>query len=177
VPATVRASYYGAATTEPAGVNVDTVGGSAIKFNREDTLAGPTPVPIPTATGTNFSAVKQVALEVTVAGGGTAISNRRVHAASAPATGLGLHFLGSATYLNQQTTVSIPTASGSNGATPSTYTAMTTTAQVYAATSVTANTGRNGDFCRLVLGVDFSYAGGANPAGTVPNIVLTYDEA
>lgn len=175
--AVVQARYYGGAATEPAGANVDTVGGSAIKFNREDSQAGSTPIPIPTATGTNFSAVKQLGLHVTTAGGGTAISNRRIHYASGPATGLGLHFLGSATYLDQTGTPSIPTASGSNGAVPAGYTAMTGSAQVYDSASVTANTGRNGNFVRVVLGVDNTYTGGANPAAAVPNLVLTYDEA
>jgi hypothetical protein len=121
--------------------------------------------------------MKQLALQVTVAGGGTAISNRRIHYATAPATGLGLHFLGNATYVDQTGTPSIPTASGSNGATPSTYTAMTGSAQVYDSASVTTNTGKNGNYVRVVLGVDNTYAGGANASAAVPNLVLTYDEA
>lgn len=177
MPATVEARYYGASASAPAGVSVDTVGGTAIKFNRDDTQAGATPIPIPTATGTNYSSVKQLALHVTVAGGGTAISNRRIHWATSPASGLGLHFLGNATYVDQTSVVSIPTASGSNGAVPATYAAMTGSAQVYDAASVTANTGKNGNYVRVVLGVDNTYAGGANPAAAVPNLVLTYDEA
>jgi hypothetical protein len=58
-----------------------------LKWNREDTLTGTTPVPVPVATGTNYSWLKSLALRVTVAGT-TAITNRRISLATSPATGL-----------------------------------------------------------------------------------------
>jgi hypothetical protein len=71
-----------------------------------------------------------------------------------------------------------PASSGSNGATPSGYTAMTTTAAQYDNTSVaTSGTGPNGSMAVCVLGVDNSYVGGAGSAVSVPSVVLSYDEA
>lgn len=172
MPATVRASYYGGAAGEPAGVTAET----GIKFNREDTQTGTTsPVPIPTATGTNYSWIKLLALEVTGAAA-TTLSNRKVALASSPTTGLKVHFKYAAAYA-QPASGSMPSASGSNGAVPATYTEVTTTPQTYDSASVSGNsTGRNGGFCQLVLGVDYSYAGGGGQA-TLPNILLSYDEA
>jgi len=172
MPATVRVSYYGASGTEPAGVTAET----GIKFNREDTQTGTSaPVPIPTATGTNFSWLKNLALEVTGAAA-TSLSNRKAALASSPTSGLLVHFKYSATYA-QAASGNMPAASGSNGATPAGYTQMTTTPQSYDNASASANsTGRNGGFCQVVLGVDYSYAGGGGQA-TLPNILISYDEA
>ena len=47
--ATVRASWFGGASTEPAGASAE---GSTMKFNRVDTFDGVTPIPIPTSVGT-----------------------------------------------------------------------------------------------------------------------------
>src|SRR3954464_15517345 len=85
--ATVRASYFGGAGSEPAGVNAET----GAKLNRDDTLTGTTPIPIPTATGTNYSWFKNLALEVTTLAA-TAISNRKLSLSGAPSAGLTLHF-------------------------------------------------------------------------------------
>lgn len=171
--ATVQAQYFGASATLPAGVTAET----GIKFNREDTQTGTTgTIPIPTATGTNYSWYKQLALAVT-ATSTTSMSNRRVALASNPATGLLIHFKGAATYV-QASSGNMPAASGSNGAVPATYTQVTTSNQVWDNTSVsTGSTGQNGNFVLLVLGVDNTYAGGAGSAISLPNILLTYDEA
>lgn len=169
--ATVRASYYGASATEPAGVNAET----GCKLNREDTQNGTTPVPIPTATGTNYSWIKQLALEVT-ATSSTAITNRRVSMSSAPSAGLTLHFKAGA-YV-QPATGNMPAAAGTNDATPATYTLMTTSPQVYDAASVsTGSAGRNGSLVQIVMGVSNLFTGGAGSATVVPNAVFTYDEA
>src|SRR5687767_14388984 len=84
--AVIRASYYGGNASEPAGASAE----GGIKWNREDSQSGAsTPIPVPTATGTNYSWIKNLALEVTtVANPATAITNRNIKLASAPSTGL-----------------------------------------------------------------------------------------
>jgi hypothetical protein len=156
------------------------------KFNREDTLAGTTPVPAPTATGTNYSWRKYFALAVT-ATSTTSISNRRLNASSAPSTGLTLWYRTYAVASYAQAAVgNMPAAGGTNGATPAVagtpatpaYAAVPTTATQYDAASVaTSATGPNGQLLDVVCGVDNLYTGGANNAAALPNIVITYDEA
>ncbi|MGZ6375357.1 MAG: hypothetical protein ACXWPI_11640, partial [Ktedonobacterales bacterium] len=131
-----------------------------------------------TATGTNYSWIKSLVLAVTT-GGTTNMSNRRVSLSATPTTGLNLHFKGVAvaSYV-QSASGNMPAASGSNGAVPATYTQATSSLQVYDATSTsTASTGPNGQMCVMVMGVDNTYVGGAGSAVSLPNIVLTYDEA
>jgi len=148
------------------------------KFNLEDNATGTTPIQIPTATGTNYSWIKNIVLAVTGAGT-TTISNRRVSMATSPATGITLHWKGVAVAsYAQAASGNRPASAGSNGATPATYTLMTTTPAVYDSASVASSgTGPNGMMCVIVLGVDYSYAGGPGSAQAVPNIVITYDEA
>jgi len=148
------------------------------KFNLEDTLAGTTAIAIPTTTGTNFSWIKNFAIAVTVTGT-TNMTNRTVKMGSSPSTGLALFFkdVAQASYA-QAASGNRPASSGSNGATPAGYTAMTTSAQQWDNTShATSGTGPNGDMAVCVLGVDFTYVGGAGSAVALPNIVLSYDEA
>lgn len=170
--ATVRGDYYGASATEPAGVTAET----GIKWNREDSETGTTPIPIPNATGTNYSWYKLLALDVT-ATAATNITNRRVSLASTATTGLFLYFQDQVTY-TQPSSGNKPTDSGSNGATPAGYTLMSTSLQVWDNTShSTGSSGRNGDFCQIAFGVDNTYTGGAGSAISLPNLTLTYDEA
>jgi len=148
------------------------------KFSREDSLAGTTPVPIPTATGTNFSWIKNFVLAVTTLGT-TNISNRRISMSGAAASGLQLFWKGVAvaSYV-QAASGSMPTASGTNGATPAGYTLMTTSLVVYDSASVSSgSTGPNGMMAVCCLGVDFTFAGGPGSATALPSISLTYDEA
>jgi len=171
--ATVRISYYGGSASEPAGVDAE----GGVKFNREDSLTGTSaPIPIPTTTGTNFSWIKQLALEVT-SGDSTTISNRKVFLSGTPTAGLKLHFKGASAY-DQADADNMPEASGSDGATPSGYTPLTTSPQSYHDNAVSASsTGRNGDFCVLVLGVDSTYSGGAGSNIALPDLKISYDEA
>lgn len=174
--ATVRASIYAASASEPAGATAET----GIKFNREDTATGTTPVPIPTtASGTNYSWHKNLALEVT-ASAATTLSNRRFYMASTPTTGLYLFWKGVSTYLQAALTAADDVAT--NGLVPSTYALATATslgaAHVWHAAGVSAgSTGRNGDFLRLALGVSSNFAGGAGSATALPNLSLVFDEA
>lgn len=172
--ATIRMSYYGANASEPAGVTAE----SGFKFNKADSISGTTPISKPTATGTAFSYVKQLALEVTGTGT-TTIGTLQVKMGSSPSTGLGLHFLGNATYLDQTGGTGAGSDSGSNGASPSGYSAMTTSYQTYDATTgiSTGSTGRKGTFCRTVCGVDNNYAGGAGTGISLPDISIQYTES
>lgn len=136
-----------------------------------------TPIAVPTTTGTVFSWIKNLVLYVT-ATGTTTISNRRVSMSGAASTGLALFWeavtVGS---YAQAASGNRPTASGSNGATPSGFTAMTTTATVYDSASVaSSSTGTNGKMAVCVFGVDNTYTGGPGTAIAVPSIILTYDE-
>lgn len=70
-----------------------------------------------------------------------------------------------------------PSSSGSNGATPAGYTAMTTTPTQYDNTShSTGSTGPNGDMAVCVLACDATYVDGPGTAIIVPPINLYYDE-
>jgi hypothetical protein len=152
-------------------------------FNLADSLTDTTtPISVPTATGTVFSWIKNFALHVTGTGS-TAITNRNVYTDIALRTGLKLHFkdVAVASYV-QAASGNRPSSSGSDGATPATYTAVTTSAQLYDNTSVsTGSTGVNGDMCVMVLGVDSTYSAGAGTAITLgssaTNIKLQYDES
>jgi hypothetical protein len=160
-----------------AGVTAE----GGIKMNREDTLTGTTPIPIPTATGTNYSWIKNLALDVTTTGT-TNISNRRIYFGSAPSTGLLGFYKSVATgSYAQSASGNLPAASGSNGATPAGYTALATSlggSTAYDASSVATSTlGVNGTLAVVVAGVDFTFAGGPGSATALPTLNLTYDEA
>lgn len=150
-----------------------------ITFQLADSATATTPpVAVPTSTGTNYSWIKNLVLAVT-ATGTTSINNRNIYMGSSPSTGLKLHWkdVAVASYA-QAASGNRPSASGSNGATPSGYTAMTTSAAQYDNTTVaTSSTGPNGDMAVCVLGVDNQYSGGAGTAISLPNINLQYDEA
>ena len=179
--AVCRIGYWNGASPVFTGASdsgVSAEGG--VKFNREDTLTGTTPVPIPTSTGTNFSWLKNLGLEVTTTGT-TSISNRLIYFASAPTTGLNGFYKGvaSGSYA-QAASGNMPAASGSNGATPATYTVLATSqggASAYDASSVASSTqGLNGQLAVLVASVDNTYTGGAGSAIGLPTIDLTYTE-
>ncbi len=149
-----------------------------ISFNLADSITSTTPVAIPTTTGTNFSWLKNLAVAVTVTGT-TTITNRTIKMSTTTTTGLALFWkdVAVASYA-QAASGNRPTASGSNGATPSGYTAMTTSTQQWDNTGhVTSASGPNGDMVVVVLGVDNTYVSGAGSAIALPNIVLSYDEA
>lgn len=165
-------SYWNGGSDTP-GTGATAEGG--IKFNRANTLTGTTAIPIPTATGTNFSWEKFLGLEVT-ADGTTTISNRKVHHASGLATGLELHFLGTSSYHTPDGT-DITDSAVADGANPAGYTAMSTSAQVYDSGSDASSVGLSGDYCAVVLGVSSNYAGGAGTNQAVPTLTFTYDEA
>jgi hypothetical protein len=168
--ATVRASY--ASSTGPTLGTAE----SGFKFNREETVAGTAPIPKPNATGTNYSYSKPLVLEVTTPDT-TAISNRKLRRASAPAAGLTMWFRDDADTYQRGNAVAAADNGTTDDATPSGYSAMPSSDTVYDAGSDTANSGRSGDYLSTALGVSNLYVGGAGNAIALPNIVLTYDEA
>lgn len=148
------------------------------KFNLADSATSTTPIAIPTATGTVFSWIKNLALAVT-ATGTTAITNRTIYQSTTTSTGLKLFWkqVAVASYA-QAASGTRPSSSGSNGATPAGYTLMSTTPAQYDNTSVaTTSTGINGDMAVCVLGVDNLFVGGPGNATTLPSIIIGYDEA
>ena len=176
--ATVKA--YCATGSGPTLATCDSADSASIKFGRDDNQSSSTGIPIPSSTGTKYSYLKYLLLDVTGTSS-TSITNRRISWASGPSTGLTGFFKDQPTYTQNNGTQgtaagNYPTDAGSNGATPTGYTAMSTTPQVWDNTSVsTGSTGRNGDYCQTCLGVDSTFAGGPG-AASLPNITLTYDE-
>ena len=148
-----------------------------ITFNLADSATSTTPIAIPTATGTNFSWIKNLVLAVTSTGT-TTISNRNIYYSGSLTTGLKLHWKDVAvSSYAQAASGNRPSSSGSNGATPAGYTTMTSSPAQYDNTSVaTSSTGPNGDMCVVVLGVDNSYVSGPGSAISLPSIILQYDE-
>ena len=166
------------ATTPPVYPGQYANAETGAKFNREDTLTGTTPVPIPTTTGTNYSWIKNFALVVTGTST-TNISNRRIAMASSAPTGINLFFKAVAVASYAQAAVgTMPAASGSNGATPAGYTLMTTSNIAWDSADPvsTSSTGPNGPLVVCVLGVDNTYTGGAGSAISLPTLNFVYDE-
>jgi len=172
----------GAATVQGQGGTGSSVSWAnaegGIVFDLADSLTSTTPISIPTSTGTNFSWIKNLVLAVTGTGT-TTMSNRNIYMSTSTSTGLALFWkaVAVASYA-QAASGNRPASSGSNGATPAGYTLMTTSPVQYDNTSVaTSGTGPNGSMAVCVIGVDFSYSGGAGSAISLPSIKLQYDEA
>ena len=169
--AVVRASY--GSSTGPTLVTAE----SGFKFNREESVAGTTPVPKPNASGTNYSFNKPLTLEV-LTGDATAISNRRLHRNAAPAAGITMWYRDDADTYQRGNAVAAADNGTTNDATPSGYTTMPSSATVYdAASDSAASTGRSGDYLSVATGLSNLYLGGASNNVSVPSIILTYDEA
>jgi hypothetical protein len=178
--ATVRMSYWSGAS--PTSASAET----GIVFSRSEAqapAAGTAPIPIPTSTGTNYSWIMQLGLEVTSTGT-TSINNRTIKYASSETAHTRVWFADQATYRravsgNKPTdsgtgSVATPTPAGSGA--PGSYTALTTSAQVWDNTTVaTSSAALNGDYVELVFGVDNSYTSGGGQV-TLPNLTITYDE-
>lgn len=170
--ATWRIGY--ASGAGPSLANAET----GIVYNQEESLAGTTaPIPRPTATGTEFSWPKVFRVEVTGTDS-TTLSNLRVsYDGSAPAAGLALWWKDDgASYT--QVAAEADSPSGSNGATPTGYNDLTATPEVYDATGASAGTtGGKGDYFRVALGIDNTYAGGAGSDIALPDLEVTLDES
>lgn len=148
-----------------------------VTFGRDDSVTSTTPIPKPTSTGTAYSYYKTLHLQVTGGGGSTSISDRQIKWGSSPSTGLyGFFKDGGTSYT--QATGNLASDSGTQGATPATWTALTTSPQTWHAGSVAAtNSTRNGDYVLTGVGIGDNYAGGAGSAIALPDLVLSYTEA
>ena len=157
---------------------VDTgAGAPGITFARDEAAA--TTIPIPTATGTHFSWPMWVYLYVSALGSGTThITNRVASVASGMPTGS--HewgkYVASGSYV--QPTTNADSDNGSNGATPSGYTEITTGGFQWDNASVQGgggSTGQNGGYLEVSIGVDHLYTGGGG-VPTLPNLDCAFDE-
>jgi hypothetical protein len=162
--ATCRASWYGAYATEPIGLTAET----GVILIRSDTEAGSSPpVTVPTTTGSSYSWVQQLALEVTVAASPvTTLSNASVKLSAPLAAGLAVFFKSNASFLNQtggtQGPPDVATENAGAPSTPAGYTLVTTVAQIWDAMGTPNNggsLGRKSTFLDLVLGIASGYAG------------------
>lgn len=179
--ATVTVYYYN--STGPTGATAE--GGS--KWNREDTLTGTTPVPIPTATGTAFSYHKTFALYVASGGGTTSISNRKIYQNGAPTTGLKQWWTTFSTDTYFQATAAAAVDDVTNDATPdqgsygaawqSIPESSGAAATWHAASVAATNSQKNGNYIVCCLGVGNNYTGGAGSAIALPDLKFMYDEA
>jgi hypothetical protein len=100
--------------TEPAGISAE----SGLSLDRSDTLAGGEPVPLPgAAPHTTYSALKQVALEITAAPSPvTTVSHATVRATGAMPSGSAWMYLTSSTYVSQLSAASTLSTGASGGA-------------------------------------------------------------
>src|SRR5678815_332962 len=150
-----------------------------LKWNRDEGLTVTTaPIPIPTSAGTNYSWIKNLALEVTTTGT-TNMSNRRISMATSPAAGLTYDWkaVADASYVRGNVATITDNAT-TNDAVPAGYTAMTTTPAVYDAASVaTSSAAVNGGMAVCAVGLAFTYAGGPGTNNASPSLTFTYDEA
>lgn len=133
-------------------------GVSSVKWNLEDTQAGTTAIPTPTATGTNFSFVKSFQIEITATGSLNMTNVKVGKVASETTTGTKLWHVTSHAAYTQATAA--PTATGDNNTTAPTVNAASATAlpligsaSVYAAGGFNT-TGRKGNVVEITLGVD-----------------------
>ncbi len=168
-------AYWNGAS-EGAGANAE----GGLKFNKADTLTGTAPVTKPaTADGTAFSYIKCLGIKVTTADAAINLSNYRVYLGSAPATGLVIAAdLSSGAFIDQTGGTGAGADSGSDGALPTGFTALTTTPQVYDSGSDSGSpTGRKGDFCNVVLAVDTTYAGSGGTGVSLPTLNIDFDES
>ena len=130
-------------------------------MNREDTVSGTTPIPVPSATGTNFSWIKTYIMEITATGGLT-MTNIRVGKVAAEATaGTKLWHVTSHAIGSYVQAAASPTPTGDNNITPPTLNGaasseiqpITTPPSVYAAGPF-ASTGQKGNLVEVSCGVD-----------------------
>jgi hypothetical protein len=178
--ATVRASWYGGSATEPAGVTAET----GVALSKSDVQVGTTPTTVPTTTGSNYSWVQQVALEVTgAASPSTTLSNATVKLSGTPTAGTLVFYKANSSFVNQTGgsggPADVGTESSGSPTTPATYAIVTTSAVQYDAMGSAGNggtTGRKSIFADLLFGMCSAYSG-APGSLTLPNGILSYDEA
>lgn len=164
----------------PTATRVDNQSAPAFLFNREDTRVGTTPVPTPTATGTNFSFVKSFQPNITVTDS-LSMTNIRVGKVTNEAlTGVRLWANTTNSAYTQATTP--PSAGADNNITPPTINGdvaealelITVPPAVYAAGPFNT-TGRKGNIVELCIGVDNTNTSSGQQ--TMPSIRWTWNES
>lgn len=155
---------------------------SSAILNREDTINGTTPVPVPSVNpSTNFTWIKSLQIEITVVGGLTMTNVRVGKVTSESVTGHKLwHNTTNAAYTQA---TGAPTATGDNNSTPPTLNGDVATAvplisappAVYAAGPFNT-TGRKGNIIEVVAGVDFTCVTTGTGVAT-PTLRWTWTEA
>lgn len=173
--ATLQVQIFTGNTEPDPGTDATTL----LKFNREDSLNGTTPIPFPqSGPATRYSWFKNLALYVTVTDN-TQISNRRVLLDTNISLPTGVLLWANQTAGYQQASKNNrPMDDFSNDASqPSGYSALTPTPYLYDNQQIFANSmARNGEFAQVVLGVDSTYVGGNDTNVALPNILFEYDE-
>lgn len=159
---------------------------TAVKWSRVDDAAGATPIPTPTATGTNFSYVKSFLVEITAVGGLSMSDVKVGKVAAETTTGTKLwhrtdHAEGSyvqataapaATGDNNVTAPVIP-AGGNNSAVAALP--LIGSASVYSA-GPHSTTGRKGNLVEVALGVDATNTTAGSAVAT-PTLRWTWTES
>lgn len=140
--------------------------------------AGTSAITKPDTAGINYSWYKTLHLQVTAGGGATSLSDRKARVATTPTTGLDVFFKDGGTTYTQASGANKPAdGTGTDGATPATYTKLTTTFQTWHAASAAATNGaRNGNYVIVLGGVSSNFAGGASATTALPNLELQYLE-
>lgn len=135
---------------------------TSVKFNREDTQSGTTGrIPTPTSTGTNFSWVKTLQMEITTTNGLTMTNIMVGKVANETTTGTKLWLVTSHAVGSYTQAAAAPTSTSDNNVTAPTLNGATAAAMslisappsAYAAGGFSA-TGRVGNLVEVALGVD-----------------------
>ena len=164
----------------PTATRVDNQSAPAFLFNREDTRVGTTPIPTPTATGTNFSFVKSFQPNIT-ATDSLSMTNLRVGKVTNEAV-TGAKLWANTTNSAYTQATGAPTATPDNNITPPTINGdpgvllelITVPPAVYAAGPFNT-TGRKGNIVELVAGIDNTNTTSGTP--TAPTIRWTWNES
>lgn|SRR5262249_17606052 len=135
-----------------------TNGITSVKWNLEDTQSGTTAIPTPTSTGTNFSFVKSMKIDIVTVASLNMTNVKIGKVAAETTTGTKLWHVTSHTTYVQATAA--PTATGDNNVTAPTINGAASTAlpligsaSVYG-TGPFNTTGKQGNFVEVALGVD-----------------------
>jgi hypothetical protein len=155
---------------------------TAIAFSRVDDVAGVSAqIPTPEVTGTNFSFVKSLSVNITVTGSLSMTNIKVGKASSESVTGTKLwHYTGHASGSYVEATAA-PTTTGDNNVTAPTLNGGTATAlpAIGSASQYSAGphstTGRKGNLAEIVTGIDFTNVT-AGPAVAIPSISFRWTE-
>lgn len=152
------------------------------KFNREDTQSGTTPIPTPTALGTNFSFIATFQINIVTVNGLSMSDVKFGKVTTESVTGTKLwHTTAHAVGAYVQATAA-PTATGDNNVTAPTLNGAAATAvplisvaSVYSA-GPHNTTGRKGPLVEVALGIDFTNLT-AGSAVALPDLRFSWTES